>query len=36
MTGQEAIMRATQLRPIIEQAAQSLDDKTARQKIEGQ
>lgn len=29
MTGQEAIMRATQLRPIIEQAAQSLDDKVA-------
>lgn len=29
MTGQEAIKRAMTLRPIIEQAAQSLDDNTA-------
>lgn len=34
MTGQEAIMRAAQLRPIIEQAAQSLDDKTASEGAE--
>ena len=34
MTGQEAILRATQLRPIIEQAAQSLDDATALQSKE--
>lgn len=29
MTGQKAIARAHALRPVIEQAAQSLDDKTA-------
>ena len=34
MTGQEAIKRAEQLRPIIEQAAQSLDDKTASEGAE--
>ena len=34
MTGKEAIERAVQLRPIIEQAAQSLDDKTASEAAE--
>ena len=34
MTGQEAILRAHALRPIIEQAAQSLDDQTALKAVE--
>ena len=34
MTGQEAIARAHALRPVIEQAAQSLDDKTASEAAE--
>ena len=34
MTGQEAIARAHALRPVIEQAAQSLDDKTASKAAE--
>lgn len=34
MTGQEAILRAHALRPIIEKAAQSLDDATALQSKE--